>query len=426
MARASYRRDSRGDLYLYLFGKVDEDKIEVRRRVPGDDEDLAQKTVDEFNRRFLMGDVSVLTDAIRERRDRQRWRGKHRPRARARAVTLSAWRDQWLEQIHGSIGEHTWRSYKSSLSTSVPLLGGSRGIDELTSGDLVTLNARLIRDGQAHRTVADKIATLRRMLEAAVLAGLLDVNPFVTKIPATRTKERRRAARERVDKRPLSAEELVAILEVCRKPDADRPLEACWFPLTEALLLTGLRFGEVAALMWPVVDWRRSRVVIVRAREHYGPVDPEAATKTGAEWSIPLRRPLRELLRRQRARSYVGNPDGWVFPTAHGMCPDYSNWRNRVWPEVLRKSRVTIAGHGDAQKLLRKAYLTNSLVCGRNPKRVSSEVGHASLRMLMDQYELWLDEKNWPGPVELAQLGAIYGFEEPGVGVKASSKRGKR
>ena len=40
MARASYRRDSRGDLYLYLFGKVDEDKIEVYTYSP---------TLDRFN-----------------------------------------------------------------------------------------------------------------------------------------------------------------------------------------------------------------------------------------------------------------------------------------------------------------------------------------------------------------------------------------
>ncbi len=74
-----------------------------------------------------------------------------------------------------------------------------------------------------------------------------------------------------------------------------------------------------------------------------------------------------------------------------------------------------IAGEGDAQKLFRKAYLTNALVCGRNPKRVASEVGHASLRMLTDQYEQWFDESNWPAPAAISRLAAIYGWDDCGA-----------
>ena len=71
-----------------------------------------------------------------------------------------------------------------------------------------------------------------------------------------------------------------------------------------------------------------------------------------------------------------------------------------------------LEGKGDAQKLLRKAYITNSLMCGRNPKRISSEMGHKSLRMLFDQYEVWMDEKSWPERGEVERLVSIYGFED--------------
>ena len=96
----------------------------------------------------------------------------------------------------------------------------------------------------------------------------------------------------------------------------------------------------------------------------------------------------------------------------NGACPAYANWYSRVWPEILRRSKVTIAGTGDAQKILRKVYITSSLVCGRNPKRVSSEVGHKSLRMLTDQYELFIFPENWPDARATKSLVEIYGFDD--------------
>ena len=83
---------------------------------------------------------------------------------------------------------------------------------------------------------------------------------------------------------------------------------------------------------------------------------------------------------------------------------------------VLRRAKISLERPGDAQKLFRKLYITNSLVCGRNPKRVSGEVGHASLRMLTDQYELWIDSNNWPDSGETSKLVELYGFEDVQVG----------
>jgi integrase len=196
---------------------------------------------------------------------------------------------------------------------------------------------------------------------------------------------------------------------VCRNPKIRSELQ--WFPLTEALVLTGLRWGEVAAWMWSAVSESSRLITVKRAIEHYGPASPENATKTGAEWTIPLRNPLLRLVRRQRERSYVGNADGWIFPNSKGGATHYKNWYNRGWKRVLQKAKVE-ATEGDAQKMLRKTYITNALVCGRLPKRVAAEVGHASLRMITEQYEMFMDEKNWPDPEEIARLVSIYGWTD--------------
>jgi hypothetical protein len=96
---------------------------------------------------------------------------------------------------------------------------------------------------------------------------------------------------------------------------------------------------------------------------------------------IPTRAPLADLLRRQRALTYVGRTESWVFRNRAGGPLDYHNWRHRGWQRVLERSKVS-PREGDAQKALRRSYITSALVCGRNPKLVAAELGHATSHMV--------------------------------------------
>lgn len=64
--------------------------------------------------------------------------------------------------------------------------------------------------------------------------------------------DRQQVQSKRITFRPLVAAELERLLEVLRCPrDAT---ERMWFPLTELLVLTGLRWGEGAGLRWREVE----------------------------------------------------------------------------------------------------------------------------------------------------------------------------
>ena len=144
-------------------------------------------------------------------------------------------------------------------------------------------------------------------------------------------------------------------------------------------------------------------------RRRQFPRDP-GRIQTGAEWSIPLRSPLADLLRRQRTRTFVGNTEGWIFPSQNGSPLDYANWRKRGWQRVLLRAKVS-PREGDAQKALRRAYITNSLVCGRNPKQVAGELGHTNACMVIDVYDSFLDPANWPDRLESGRLIDTYGWQ---------------
>jgi hypothetical protein len=194
MARARAGRDARGDLYVYVSGTIDGRRVEVKRRVPQDDEALAARVVEEHSRRILLGDLSVLEVALARRKAGRRRKAAPRS-SRSGAVTLGAWRDRWLEGMRGQVGEHAWRSYRSALVGAVDALGAGRAIEELHAGDLLELRARLTRAGKTDGTIQKKLAYLRRMLDDAVLAGELDTNPLAVRLPTRRTKHRRRAER---------------------------------------------------------------------------------------------------------------------------------------------------------------------------------------------------------------------------------------
>jgi integrase len=350
-------------------------------------------------------------------------------------VKLGAWRDAWLADLEGTVSRVTLRNYTAAVAGCVAIVGPDKLLEDLRAADLSKLRTALVRADAAPATISSKLSLLRRMIDEAVLEGHLIANPWAVRLTSRRTKEARRAARSTVDRMPLRAAELEALLEVCRNPKSDTPeragagypsttpppkskrtgFEVAEFPATEALILTGLRFGEIAGLVWGDLYWGRDRIEIVRALERYGTASLDSPTKTGAEWSIPIRPPLRKLLERQSGRLLEETDElpatSWVFPSATGGPLRYANWYSRTWRRALERARVTPSGSGNAQKLLRKAFITNSLICGRNPSRIASEVGHASLRMLTDHYQIWFDESHFPAPAEIERLRLVYGFE---------------
>jgi hypothetical protein len=66
---------------------------------------------------------------------------------------------------------------------------------------------------------------------------------------------------------------------------------------------------------------------------------------------------------------------------------------------------------GDAQKALRRSYITSALICGRNPKLVAPEVGHTTTRMVSDTYDSFIDPANWPDAEEREHLAQIFGWD---------------
>jgi integrase len=213
---------------------------------------------------------------------------------------------------------------------------------------------------------------------------------------------------KRVSFRPFIASELEVLLDVLRAPRTRH--EGMYFPPTEFMVLTGLRWGEAAGVCWSDVSLTGGQIHIRRTVVR-GEDNLEEPTKTAEEWSIPIRPPLADLLMRQHQRTYLGRPEGRVFAGVRGRPIDYSSWRRRGWVVATQRARVS-PREGDAQKACRKTFITSSLVCGRNPKLIAGEVGHTTVRMVTEVYDSFLDPVNWPHEEERARLAELFGWSE--------------
>ena len=390
--------DERGRLNVVSQGTLAGRRRRKRVLIPDNDEELAAEVKRQLNTRFALGDYSDLLPRVED--------AAPVPSRLAGTVPFEDWASSWLESYRPpAVSPRCHENYRHKKEALTERFG-RRPVGTIGQADILDLRAALESAGKRPSTVRDHLAVLRLILRDAVIRGHIDSTPFAERLPTRRTKRQRSGQRSRrVTFRPFTAQELGLVLDVLRVPrDAT---EARYFPLAELLLLTGLRWGEGAGLCWSHVSWAGGLVHIAHAAVR-GEQKLEE-TKTAAEWTIPVRPPLSDLLMRQRERSYVGRTEGLVFPGPKGAPLSYSSWLRRGWRRALDRAKVN-PREGDAQKALRRSYSTSALICDRNPKLVSSEIGHATTRMVTDQYDSFIDPSNWPSAEEREQLAGIYGW----------------
>lgn len=393
--RARVGRDDRGRLNVFASGRVlrkgKRARLQKRVIIPGDDEKLAEDVARELNREFATGDLSFFGEPKDE--------PEATPAPAVGGLAFSEYARIWIEAYRPpSVSKGCFNNYRkhrdhfSARFADVPLAA-------IGPSDLLDAR-REIEAGHKPRTVSSYMGTLHLIFRDAEIAGHITHSPFASGLPQNRTKRGRAGNRKRVTFRPFIADELAILLDVLRAPRNAK--EAMLFPLSEYLLLTGLRYGEGAALDWSRVSWI-GRIIHVDQATVRGESKAEP-TKTGGAWTIELRPALLDLLERQRVRS---GGHGQVFPGIHAN--SYWSWRKIGWLGALERAKVA-PREGDAQKACRRSYITSSLICGRNPKQVSAEVGHTTVRMVIEQYDSFIDPSRWPDPSEIRKVAELYGW----------------
>ena len=238
--------------------------------------------------------------------------------------------------------------------------------------------------GLGARTVNRHRAALLQFTRWLTRNQRIPYDPFAIIRPLNEAVDRRH------DRRALTAEEVVRLVEAARR----RPLEEARLERTrsgvspeeerrlrvrgEARSLvyafaagTGLRRNEMQKLRWMDVDLEGGQVRI-----------PAPVSKAKRDQSVPLRRELAALLKRFRWEATAGKPQDRVFPAA--LFPQ----ARTVWKDLAaaRIERKDDEGRVVDFHALRKTFITGLASSGVHPRVAQALARHSSIELTLQAY----------------------------------------
>lgn len=150
-------------------------------------------------------------------------------------------------------------------------------------------------------------------------------------------------------------------------------------PALLTLSLTGLRFGEFAALRVRRLDVVRRRLTVAESASEVGGHLVWTTPKTHRTRRVPIPRSLLPLLVEASAGK---GPDDLLFTASGGGPLRLRNWRRNVFnPACARAGLPGVTPHD-----LRHTAASLAISAGANVKAVQLMLGHASAAMTLDVY----------------------------------------
>lgn len=198
-----------------------------------------------------------------------------------------------------------------------------------------------------------------------------------TRNPIARIKPLKEVKNDKI--RALSTEEVQALLSKTKIVYPD------FYPMLFTALFTGMRRGELLALMWDSINWVKGKITVDKNYVNGRLGSPKSSKNRYVDMSDELARVLKEW------RLACPNSElNLVFPNSEGKYQSADNMiKRRFIPSLSRAGIDSIRFHD-----LRHTYASLLLANGAPMKYVQTQLGHASITMTMDLYTHLLPEVN--------------------------------
>lgn len=281
-------------------------------------------------------------------------------------VLLQKQLDTYARQVkNGQMSPSTYRGYEKAIT-------GERmqRWHGLQVGDVLP---SLLRDWISEmdctsKAIRNMLTPLRSLFEDALNDELIDFNPF-ERIALTKL-IRQTAKASDYEVKPFNSAERETILRACR-PD-ERPMLQFWFE-------TGLRPGELQALLWSHIDWDRA-IARIELNQVAGVVK---GPKTAAGIrDVDLSAEAIAALRAQRPISEVKGERVWLNPRTGDPWQTDAQIRKTLWGPVCKRAEVDYRNPYQ----VRHTYASTLLTAGANPWYVASQLGHEDVEMVFRTY----------------------------------------
>ena len=261
---------------------------------------------------------------------------ERREERQAQRETVQALFDSYAQhvELRRQAGEFkSWPDVKRAYERDVLPAWGERPVRDVRRKDVIDLVTAKALTG---KTAANRLQAYVSMLLAyGVDHDWLDSNP------AYRLRKKKEAARTRVltsdEIKTLwtyldGGDDLVLSRGLAKGPTITMPPEssAALKDLFRVLLLCGQRLGETSRMKWTDLDLAGATWRI-----------PGSETKNGREHTVPLAKPVRELLTARQE----GATSAYVFPSRAGSDSSILVWSKRAAAAMAATAKVPFTAH---------------------------------------------------------------------------------
>lgn len=256
------------------------------------------------------------------------------------------------EYLDYSKANKSKRSYERDILTlighAVPIWGNI---------ELNRLTAKMIEDYKVHRlqtvvanTVNRELSTIKNLLVKAVEWGYLASNPAAS-VKLLRS--------GKPHFRHLSSDEISKLLDACKKSNNPQ-----LYPFVVTAINTGMRLGELTALEWKDIDFKRGILRVDNKKDHH--------TKNYDVRVVPMNSTLSEVLRKIPRRLN----SSYVFQKCDGK--KFNKMRSGFTNAVKRAGIPHVRFHD-----LRHTFASQLVMGGVDIRTVQELLGHKDIRMTM-------------------------------------------
>ena len=302
-------------------------------------------------------------------------------RSQESQLTLDQYFELWIVRRGNTAKDASIYRYRRQYRTNLSPRLGRRRLTEISRGDVFALQQELA--GLYHPNTANYIVRLlQSILADAAREELIPANPGAG-ISALKY---RMPSVTRSFHRALTVEEQNRFMRAARA--------SFYYEFFAILLLTGMRYGEAAALTWGDIDLDAGLIRIDKSIScnTRGQLITSTTKTFAGEREIPLTGPAVQILAGQRDKLKnrfghdAADPEKPVFVSERGKV-----LHNRTANLNLQAILKDMAARGEGidhftLHALRDTFATRFIEQGGNPQTLKALLGHSQLGITMDLY----------------------------------------
>lgn len=299
---------------------------------------------------------------------------EHSNIAQASDMIVDAWFDYWIEIKRKTVRPNTVRNYTERYNRNIKPVIGKMLLTDVKPLHCQKIFLDMADEGYRTTTIYQSRIALYNMLEFAKENDVIRYNPCKKSVKSDMGK-------------PSDKKEALTISE--QKLFLEGATGQSYENQYRFVLQTGLRTGELVALQWRNVDFKKKTLTIDRSMEYRYTVGEwrigEPKSKSGYR-TIPLTEEAIRILKDQKEKNKKIKVIPMEFAEYIFLCRKGTPIKNSTYDTSLFKICDKVGMKRFSMHVLRHTFATRCIEAGMKPKTLQMLLGHSNIGITMNLY----------------------------------------